>query len=99
MSCCAATSCNADYLQETAAKLDRLESERIISASMQLGENRYKTEFVVPDMHCGGCIRKIEHELAKMSGIEQVRANLSFRSVSVIWNSNKSDGRSIYGQS
>jgi len=42
-------------------------------------------DFLVPGMHCGGCMRKIESGLARFEGIEEVRANLSTRRVHVRW--------------
>jgi len=42
-------------------------------------------DFLVPGMHCGGCMRKIESGLARFDGIEEVRANLSTRRVHVRW--------------
>ncbi len=38
----------------------------------------------VPDMHCGGCMRKVEQALAGLAGVESARANLSARRVTVI---------------
>ena len=39
--------------------------------------------FLVPGMHCAGCIARIERGLARLPGIESVRANLSTRRVRV----------------
>ncbi|MEO0329650.1 MAG: heavy metal translocating P-type ATPase [Pseudomonadota bacterium] len=89
MSCCAAAGMNPTQLQETATKLEHLEQEQIKLLSIALADGRYKTEFVVPDMHCAACIAKIEHALAKLNFVEEVRANLSFKTVSVIWQANK----------
>ena len=38
----------------------------------------------VPDMHCGGCMRKVEQALLKLSGVSVARANLSDRRVSIV---------------
>ncbi|MFQ5346342.1 MAG: heavy metal translocating P-type ATPase [Rhodothalassiaceae bacterium] len=40
--------------------------------------------FLVPGMHCAGCIARIERGLARLPGIERVRANLSTRRVHVV---------------
>lgn len=42
-------------------------------------------DFLVPSMHCAGCMRKIERGLLAVPGIEAARANLSTRRVSVRW--------------
>lgn len=42
-------------------------------------------EFLVPSMHCGGCMRTIENGLIKVEGIKSARTNLSVRRVLVSW--------------
>lgn len=37
----------------------------------------------VPDMHCGGCMRKVEHALAGVPGVVSARANLSAKRVTI----------------
>ncbi len=85
MSCCAAALTSSDYMDETARKCASLEQERVISESEDLGNGRYKTELIVPSMHCVGCIGTIERELARFSFVDQVRANLTLKTVSVCW--------------
>jgi len=41
--------------------------------------------FLVPGMHCGGCIRKIERGLDELPAVAEARANLSTRRVTVRW--------------
>ncbi len=41
---------------------------------------------LVGNVHCGGCVRKIEDRLASESGIETARVNLSTRRLAVKWN-------------
>ena len=38
----------------------------------------------VPDMHCGGCMRKVERALTGLPGVVSVRANLSAKRVSIV---------------
>lgn len=42
------------------------------------------TTLAVPDMHCGGCMRKVEQALGALPGVESARANLSTRRVCVV---------------
>lgn len=86
MSCCAATVASPEHLRETRSTLERLAHERLLNASIDLGEGRYKTDFIVPEMHCAGCIGSVERGLGDIGAVEQVRANLSMKSVSVVWN-------------
>ncbi len=46
------------------------------------GQQRIVT-LAVPDMHCGGCMRKVEQALTGLSGVASARANLSARRVSI----------------
>jgi Cu2+-exporting ATPase len=43
------------------------------------------TDLAVPDIRCGGCIRRIETALAALPGVEQARVNLSTKRVAVRW--------------
>ncbi len=45
----------------------------------------FRTELVVPSMHCGGCMRKVETSLANLPGVTKARANLSTKRVVVEW--------------
>jgi Cu2+-exporting ATPase len=42
-----------------------------------------QVDFIVPDMHCGGCVAKIERVLKAVSGVAEARANLTARRVRV----------------
>ncbi|MFZ5610543.1 MAG: heavy metal translocating P-type ATPase [Pseudomonadota bacterium] len=42
-----------------------------------------QADFVVPDMHCAGCMAKIEAGLGALAGVSHARANLSTRRVHV----------------
>ncbi|MDP2123804.1 MAG: heavy metal translocating P-type ATPase [Parvibaculum sp.] len=46
---------------------------------------RARLDLVVPDMHCAGCLRKVERGLHELPGVEYARANLSTKRVAVRW--------------
>lgn len=56
-----------------------------ISPGEEDGAALMRMDFLVPGMHCGGCMKKIESGLSKVPGVDRVRANLSTRRVSVGW--------------
>ncbi len=95
MSCCAATTGNPLIVEEANANLARFEDQRIVSLSTKLTDGRFKTDFIVPAMHCAACIGSIERGLAKLKNVDQVRANLSLKTVSVIWDHSKGSASDI----
>ncbi len=44
-----------------------------------------RAELVVPSMHCGACMRRVETALATLPGVTEARANLSTKRVTVEW--------------
>jgi P-type Cu2+ transporter len=44
----------------------------------------FVTQLAVPEMHCGGCMRKVEAALTAVPGVESARANLSARRVAIV---------------
>lgn len=40
--------------------------------------------FMVDNVHCGGCLRKIENEVGRLPGVEHARLNLTTRRLSVV---------------
>ena len=89
MSCCNASLACANALDNIPEPADSVEEQRLRAASKKLAPNRYSTQFIVPDIHCAACIGAIERGLAIVGPVEQVRANLSLKTVSVVWNPEK----------
>jgi Cu2+-exporting ATPase len=60
-------------------------ADEILLASRSVGDGLRRSDLSVPEMHCGGCLHKIEAALGKLDGVSEARANLSARRVSVLW--------------
>ncbi|MDJ0612341.1 MAG: heavy metal translocating P-type ATPase [Rhizobiaceae bacterium] len=95
MTCCAAAISSPELCRETLQRTRTLEEQRIVLASVQLSNGCYKTDFIVPTMHCVACIGTIERGLADIAPVKQVRANLSLSTVSVTWDPAQGDGCDI----
>ena len=78
MSCCAP---GAEFTLPEAGISD----EEILLSSHLVGDGLRQTDLSVPDMHCGGCMQKIETALGRLDRVSCARANLSARRVSVFW--------------
>jgi len=78
MSCCAP---GAEFTLPEAGISD----EEILLSSHLVGDGLRQTDLSVPDMHCGGCMQKIETALGRLDRVSRARANLSARRVSVFW--------------
>lgn len=85
MTGCATATSNIDMLTETRFVTRRLEEERIVNASVRLDDGTYRTDLIIPNMHCIACVRKIEHGLSEVALVSHARSNLSLTLVSVIW--------------
>ncbi|SMC65912.1 Cu2+-exporting ATPase [Fulvimarina manganoxydans] len=82
MSCCGGDLAGACV--EAVGDPDRLRrAEELRHAGRELPDGG--TEFVLsaPSIHCGQCIVAIEDQLAKLSGIENVRVNLTLKRVTI----------------
>ncbi len=80
MSCCSANS-----VPSSVALKHRLDHERTLAASHTMPNGSLQTDFIVPSMHCIGCIRTIERGLADLPDVTSARANLSTKRVTVQW--------------
>ena len=56
----------------------------MLASSAPIGWSALATTLVVENMHCGGCMRKVEAALTAVPGIASARANLSARRVTAI---------------
>lgn len=70
----------------------RLRDEELRAASRPLGTGLMQTVFVVPDMHCAACISMIESSLNALPQVENARANLTTRRVTVVWDKIRGSG-------
>ncbi|MBN9364223.1 MULTISPECIES: heavy metal translocating P-type ATPase [unclassified Devosia] len=60
-------------------------SDEVRLASVDLGDGMRQSDFAVPSVHCGGCVRRIEKALGTLHGVEAARVNLSTRRLAVRW--------------
>jgi len=86
MTCCGAM--NQELLKEAVNTHDNIAERELTAASFDMGEGVRGLVFNIPDMHCGGCIKKIETALGKLEHVVNARANLSLKQVSVNWKPN-----------
>jgi Cu2+-exporting ATPase len=78
MSCCAPS---AELCLHQVQNLN----DEILLASRVVENGLRQTDLSVPDIHCGGCLQRIEAGLTRLDGIVRARANLSTRRVIVVW--------------
>lgn len=96
MSCCGTTGL-ADDLARTGVQssVDHKQQSELLQASHAIGDGLIQTDFIVPSMHCIGCISSIEKGIGKLDYVERVRANLSLKRVSVVWHEDDGDLQAI----
>lgn len=83
MTCCAPSPAFAETL---AGGPNRGPSENEVRlASRVIGDGLRQSEFSVPAIHCGACIRTIETALDAMPAVVSARVNLSSKRVAVRW--------------
>lgn len=56
-----------------------------------------RLDLLVKDMHCAGCLRKVERSLGELEGVTHARANLSTRRVTVRWKPGKTEASDVIG--
>ncbi|MFD0917009.1 heavy metal translocating P-type ATPase [Pseudahrensia aquimaris] len=95
MTCCSVPLTSDQGTGEHRTAQAHLASEEIRLAARSLGNGLLQTDFIVPEMHCVACISKIEKSLAKLPQVEQARANLSNRRVSIVWNPDRGDALAL----
>lgn len=61
----------------------------LVLASRSIGDGTFRTSLSVPEMHCGGCMSKVEKALAALPEVKHARVNLSTRRATVDWEGDK----------
>lgn len=81
MSCCAPS---VEFCLHQLKNIDHevLLASRLVDAGLR------QTDLSVPDIHCGGCLQRIEAALTKLEGVARARANLTNRRVMIVWRGN-----------
>jgi len=55
----------------------------------QVGDDRQSMDLLVPSIHCGGCINRIENAYRDLPGVNKARVNLSTKRLSLEWDPGK----------
>lgn len=79
MTCC----CPASGLDLVDPKCNH--NEDLKRAAVPLENGLFQSDFIIVDMHCAACIRKLETGFDAVVGIQSARANLSLKRLSVVW--------------
>lgn len=79
MTCC----CPASSLDLVDQKCNH--NEDLKRAAVPLENGLFQSDFTIVDMHCAACIRKLETGFDAVAGIQSVRANLSLKRLSLVW--------------
>ena len=95
MSCCQTLQSTETPNHGQQSTAQRLDEERVRAASRLVEGQLYQTDFTVPDMHCAACIGTIERGLNSMDQVVSVRANLTTRTVAVVWDAERGPGSAI----
>ncbi len=86
MSCCNSAQLVSDIagVSQNNSKISNSNHD-IRAASFAIGNGLIQTDYIVPGMHCAGCISSIERGFGDLDFVKNVRANLSLKRVSVTW--------------
>lgn len=91
MSCCAGgTAVNAIGTSDSPSR------DAVLHSSQKLDDGRGRTVLAVPDIHCGGCIRKVEGALNALPELEDARVNLSTKRVVFHWRESDVDAVPVF---
>ncbi len=83
MSCCDANICVPP--PEKLTKKGAVNGSELLDYSTWTKDGYLHIEFLVPDMHCIGCVRSLERIVGELPFVTNVRANLSLKKISVTW--------------
>ena len=84
MTCCGVPT--IDTLPKAASTTALANENHLLAASINMGGKKFQTDFSIPQMHCIACIRTLESAVGNLPFVERVRANLSLKKISVVWN-------------
>ncbi|MHA1189195.1 MAG: heavy metal translocating P-type ATPase [Alphaproteobacteria bacterium] len=87
------TCCNPS----TAVEITAPAQDQFAAYIREAENGRMKLELLVPGIHCGGCISRIERALDRLDGVEQARVNFSTRRLSATFDPARTDAQGVAG--
>ncbi len=96
MNCCGGGTFANDVACEASVEgRASLAEEQLRLSAHSDGNGLLQSDFLVPSMHCAGCLRKIESRLNNLPFVDRARANLSTKRVSVFWREDEGTATAI----
>ncbi len=93
MTCCGVPTIDRLPKAASTSALGKENEQR--AASKKMNSKKIQTDFSVPQMHCIACIRSLESAVGNLPFVERVRANLSLKKISVVWNEGEGNALAI----
>lgn len=86
--------CKADAEKTNEVKLHSEAAPWVFDAGADLS----RMDLIVPDIHCAGCIARIERTLSEIPGVTSARVNLGSKRLAVEWQDGTTDADTLTAQ-
>lgn len=64
-------------------------TEDLFASCRKLGNGKSEAVLVLPTIHCGGCVARIEKGISRIEGVKSVRVNLTSKRMTVQWSGSR----------